>query len=56
MKSYYTKIGKDPFSYLPLTFHIKTLSDQTWNSFLNYYNKFIEENPEGKNIWILKPG
>lgn len=58
---YYDSLGMDPFSYIPMTFHIKTGENDP--SFLKFeecfweYDKRVDEN--GKkiaNLWIIKPG
>lgn len=60
MKRYYTAIGEDVFSYLPLTFHIK--DDENDPAFLEFEEAFkniAHSEEEGKkfyNVWIVKPG
>lgn len=40
MKIYYEAMGKDPFTALPVTFHVKEGVDSTeWNTFKQYYDK-----------------
>jgi hypothetical protein len=58
---YYEALGKNPFEYIPLTFHIKTgENDPVFHQFLEIFAEFegkIDEN--GKkiaNLWIVKPG
>ena len=41
MKMYYESIGKDPFDYLPLTFHIKEGVDDP--EFAKFVNRYKEE-------------
>lgn len=44
MSNYYTEIGEDVFSYLPLTFHIRQgLEDQSYFKFLKYYYNRAKE-------------
>lgn len=59
MKEYYTLFGKDPFQYIPLTFHISQgLDDQEFDRFMVYYEQFQEQKRKklSQNIWIVKPG
>lgn len=49
MKEYYTKIGKNVFEYLPLTFHIDPGS-LDYSQFLTY----TQQHPN--TLWIVKPG
>lgn len=39
MKKYYEKSGKDPFSYLPLTFEVHGFEDEGWKSFIKEFKK-----------------
>ena len=40
MCHYYSKMGKNPFDYLPLTFHIvEGVEDQPFLDFMRYYHK-----------------
>ena len=54
MKNYYQRIGKDVFSYLPLTFLVTSgKNDVQFSNFRDYFH----ENPEkSHNLWIIKPG
>ncbi|EAS02045.3 tubulin-tyrosine ligase family protein (macronuclear) [Tetrahymena thermophila SB210] len=57
MRQYYNLTNKNVFDYLPTTFHIQSgLNDPEFANFVNYYNKFEQENPKRKNVWIIKPG
>ncbi|KAL4442818.1 hypothetical protein ABPG74_010707 [Tetrahymena malaccensis] len=57
MRQYYNLTNKNVFDYLPTTFHIQSgLNDPEFTNFVNYYNKFEQENPKRKNVWIIKPG
>ncbi|KAL4491452.1 hypothetical protein ABPG72_008108 [Tetrahymena utriculariae] len=57
MRQYYNLTNKNVFDYLPTTFHIQRgLNDPEFANFVNYYNKFEQENPKRKNVWIIKPG
>ena len=59
MKNYYKFFKKNPFNYIPLTFHIsKGFDDPEFEKFMIIYDKLEEEkaNSDFKNIWILKPG
>jgi predicted nucleic acid-binding protein len=55
MHSYYTSMGINPFTKIPLTFHVSYGSyDSTFKSFLS---KFKELQKTGSsNVWIVKPG
>ena len=51
MRNYYEALSVDPFSVLPLTFHIKTgLDDPEFAHFVQHY----ESNKD--KTWIIKPG
>ncbi len=59
MKVYYESLNKDPFQFMPLSFHIKEgLSDKEFSRFCDVFRQ--EDNPHfqnhGKSIWIVKPG
>ena len=63
MKAYYRATGKDPFSVIPLTFHIKDgAADPDFNLFLRKYREIdrkLKRDDDGEavgNIWIVKPG
>jgi tubulin---tyrosine ligase len=63
MSEYYSKMNKDVFEYLPLTFHIKQgINDDEYLKFCqNYYalGKAIKQDPQHLNkfnAWIVKPG
>jgi len=61
MRNYYEAIGKDVFSALPVTFHIKSIDeDAEFMRFKQYYQKEeeqrIKSGDKTKNIWIVKPG
>ena len=44
MRSYYSAIGADPFTALPVTFHIKEgLEDPEFVSFKSYYDNFVND-------------
>ena len=61
MKNYYDKSGQDVFDVMPLTFHIKSGS-QDDHDFMNFQQYFNEINQQQKtdinasNVWIIKPG
>ena len=48
MKAYYIATAKDPFEYIPETYHVQKEGDDEWNNFLKGY--------ENKGLWIIKPG
>lgn len=51
MRNYYESLQVDPFSVLPLTFHIKTgLDDPEFQNFTQHF----EANKD--KTWIIKPG
>lgn len=55
MVSYYRKLDLDPFDVaIPLTFHIKSSSDQEYEKFIKVYERHQEIGKS--NIWIIKPG
>ena len=55
MYNYYKKKDIDPFTRIPLTYHIKVGSYDS--AFRTFYAKFIElQRSEQVNIWIVKPG
>lgn len=55
MHSYYTSIGINPFSKIPLTFHVSYGSyDSTFKVFMSKFHEF--QKLGAANIWIVKPG
>jgi len=49
MKIYYEAMGKDPFSALPVTFHVKEGVDSAeWRAFQTYHDKCEAEAAEWK--------
>ena len=60
MKKYYDLIGEDPFTKIPLTFHItEGLEDPEFEHFLTAFQGLNDQRKEQKdlrNIWIVKPG
>lgn len=60
MKKYYELNAIDPFTVIPLTFHIvEGLEDPEFERFLTIFQNFNERRKTEKdlrNIWIVKPG
>lgn len=58
MRKYLQLKGIDPFTILPLTFHItKGVEDPEFKLFKNHYDQIEKsKNKQIKNIWIVKPG
>jgi hypothetical protein len=63
MSEYYSKMNRDVFDYLPLTFHIKQgIQDDEYLRFCQSYyalGKAIKQDPQHLNkfnAWIVKPG
>lgn len=61
MSGYYKSIGKDPFQYIPLTYHIGGgLEDPRFLAFQRYYHTQTRLSRQGlsstANYWIVKPG
>ena len=60
MIQYYKSVDKDPFEYIPLTFHI--VNGETDKSFPKFVEKFehfqdlCKSDPLLNNLWIVKPG
>jgi tubulin--tyrosine ligase len=57
MKWYYESKNKDPFDFIPITYHISSLSDPA----LRLFERFFRARPQLEaepdlNIWIVKPG
>ncbi len=42
MKLYYSSKSKNVFDYLPLTYHIISYGDNSWNEFLECHKKIAE--------------
>ena len=54
LKEYYLRIGQDPYSTLPITFHIKEgVNEASFFEFRRYYERNVID---GVNVWIVKPG
>lgn len=53
MKKYYEKNNKNPFEYLPLTFHVNGQESDGWKDFVSETSRRSEEN---SRAWIIKPG
>lgn len=44
LKVYYFKMGKNPFDYIPLTFHIKNgIKDPEYRKFIKFYQQRKEK-------------
>ena len=59
MKKYYELNDKNPFEFIPITFHIsKGIDDPEYAKFLQLYFTLDEKKKKKEimNIWILKPG
>jgi len=71
IKNYYDSIGDNPFTYIPLTYHIKdNLEDPEFTRFVEEFERlekddqektealWLEKKKKAKptNIWIIKPG
>lgn len=57
MKNYYEAVKEDISFALPLTFHIKSLTDPEHYKFKDYYLRTQSEATNSNtNIWIIKPG
>lgn len=60
MFSYYKSIGKDPFTVIPLTYHMTNgCKDPSFLQFCNKYTEIEElmkNDPFLNNVWIVKPG
>ena len=64
LKKYYEAINKNPFEYIPLTFHVQKDGDNEWNNFEKAFNEKADEvskkgekkKKKEKNMWIVKPG
>lgn len=61
LTSYYMSHKIDPFTVIPMTFHIKSgLQDEKFLEFQRYYHqrkRQIRRNNEfHNNLWIIKPG
>ena len=54
LKKFYEQSGLDPFDYIPLTYHIKSLSDENFSKFKSEFNEIQEKFTE--KVWIVKPG
>lgn len=59
IKTYAELMGFDPFSIIPVTFHISEgVADPEYSKFVEYYRKIARESEKTgvKNLWIVKPG
>ncbi|OMJ87511.1 hypothetical protein SteCoe_10765 [Stentor coeruleus] len=55
MKRYYSAIGENVFDYLPLTFHIESIDDESgFSDFTKVFEVF--KTKKMMNLWIVKPG
>jgi hypothetical protein len=55
MKNYYEAMNKDPFTHLPVTFHIKNgVNDAEFANFKAYFDS--QDGNIAHNAWIIKPG
>lgn len=54
LKKFYEQSGLEPFDYLPLTFHIKSLSEENFSKFKSEFSEIQEK--QGEKVWIVKPG
>lgn len=57
MQRFYKANDQDPFTVLPLTFHIRRgIDDPEFAGFVEYYEKLRASSGRQRNIWIIKPG
>lgn len=56
MVAYYSAIGIDPFTKVPITFHIKQgVKDEEFVKFEQFFLKSVKESKK-RPLWIVKPG
>ncbi len=54
---FYELTFRDPFNYIPTTFHIKTgTQDPEWEKFEDYFQNKQKGLGDDINLWIIKPG
>ena len=57
MRKYLSLKNINPFSIIPLTFHItKGLDDPQFEAFKLQFNKIEQNSKNTRNVWIVKPG
>lgn len=60
MNQYYKAVDKDPFEYIPVTFHlINGENDKNFQKFaqmFEFYQENCKSDPLLNNLWVIKPG
>lgn len=54
LKQYYELLGKDVFTIIPLTYHIRGVGDTQFEVFVKEFKR--GKMSASKNVWIVKPG
>lgn len=54
LKKFYEQSGLEPFDYIPVTFHVKSLKDDSLDRFKLEFSRIEEKTRE--KLWIVKPG
>jgi tubulin--tyrosine ligase len=54
LRKYYIAAGKNPFDYIPLTYHIRSGVEDP--EFQRFSTEFARQKALGQSIWIVKPG
>lgn len=56
LRRYYEVTNRDPFEYLPLTYHVRNGTDD--QEYLKFESQFQKNKLDRscKNLWIVKPG
>lgn len=55
IRNYMALLKQDPFSIIPLTFHVQDSGDPVFQEFRQLYRE-MAVSKETENIWIIKPG
>jgi hypothetical protein len=52
LSKWYSQQEKDPFEFIPVTFHVSGVDDEEFGRFMEYAAGL----PKKKGLWVVKPG